>query len=1364
MFKNSPLRNLLILILLITFPSIAEESIPDQLSDWQAWVLKDKENLTCPFINQSDYRNEHNHICVWPSTLDIQVDSQGATFQQSWKVLSKSKVPLLGNNKYWPFEIKVNGKNTPIFSKNGMPFIELEKGNYSLEGKLSWQSIPASITLSKQTALVNMSINGRAINFPKINNNELWFQESTQDQADQETLDIRVVRKVSDGPYIALKTIISVDVSGKIREVPLGHVLPKNFDLIGIQSETPAFLDADGVLHAKLKPGNWEIIVNAYSAPTNLIWQRPAQSQHWPKDEVWVFETNEKLRFGKLSGASVIDSGQVEMPQAWYQYPAYLLTENNSLNYDIQHRGKPLHLENQLSLERTFWLSFDNKQLSFKDKVTGSMVEGWRLGMPAPFILESAEDQDGPVLITSLTEGERGLENRYSMLDVNASGMVSATSTLPITGWKSDFERVSIKLNLPPGNKLFAVFGTDRVSDSWWSRWSIWASFIVLLASLAAYRLSGLVAGILTALMLVVVYQENSAPVIAILNLLVAIAIRKHQPFEKLKSIAKIYWAASAAIVVAAILLFSANQLRTVIHPQLETGNRNMYSQDAENYADTDIIRMRKPTPAPSQSASISTMNLGKAKAEAEAELRMVTESGARMRQADSFIERYQSDALLQAGSGTPNWSWNQYTLSWNSPIAQDQTFELIILSKTTNKILKLLGIVLMLLWLFFLLKDAIQVTIDRFKHKSAIAFIGVFCLMPIYTPPAQANSFPSQAMLEELKSRLLEAPNCAPDCASINSLGVSAKNDTLSLNITVHANSQSALALPTSEFWQGQSFTLNNKPLLTVYRQNNWLYIPVAAGVSTLVITGRLIPVDNFQLRFKDKPKRVVIEPSDSWDIVGAQGNILAGNSLEFLAKIKANQEDSPASTRFKQPAYVKVSRVLTIDKMWTVNTVVERIAPAVGSLNLQIPILTGEHVISDEVTVKNNHVAVSISAGENKFTWSSTLERHENMQLTADSKQNYIEQWQIVISPSWHLSLDGLPMIMEKQNAFDYFNYSFYPYAGESLNLDISRPKAVKGEALAIDSVKVDIDLGTRTSKLELAFNYRSTRGGEHFIDLPADYQLKEVKTDGRTINLQPEAGKLAIPISPGTHHIQITMRSTVENLLSFSPPVINLNAPSSNITTQVNVSNQRWILWAKGPLLGPAILYWGELLAFILIALLLARVKFSPLNTGQWLILGFGLSLNNWGVLVLIALWFSAITASQYRPKDIKSTLYNFSQLCLYVFSAVAILSLIAVVPISLLSKPSMGIEGYESYGNTLTWFADKADNQLPTITILSISVWFYKAIMLVWVIWLSTSILSWIKWAWSSLGVNGYWQASSSKSKKNDSSLSLTEKDR
>ena len=71
--------------------------------------------------------------------------------------------------------------------------------------------------------------------------------------------------------------------------------------------------------------------------------------------------------------------------------------------------------------------------------------------------------------------------------------------------------------------------------------------------------------------------------------------------------------------------------------------------------------------------------------------------------------------------------------------------------------------------------------------------------------------------------------------------------------------------------------------------------------------------------------------------------------------------------------------------------------------------------------------------------------------------------------------------------------------------------------------------------------------------------------------------------------------------------------------------------------------------------------------------------------------------------------------------------------------------MGITGNHSYGNHLQWFADKSDGALPAISVLSIPILFYKALMLAWVIWLSFAGLQWIKWAWIKLGAQGYWRA-------------------
>lgn len=1358
------------LLFLISFSLLAQNTIPEPLKPWVPWVSKGSEALTCPYINNTQYENQQNHVCAWPSDLALKVTDNSAVFIQSWHILTKSIIPLPGSTKNWPSVVKVNSKQVPVISHKGVPSIELTKGNYQIEGSFEWQKIPESLAIPAQYAFVKLTVNDQVSAFPKIENNDLWLQKSESKQTKQDTLDISVARRITDGTYIALETFISLNVSGKMREVKLGKLLPSGFELISIESQLSSFIDGDGVLRAKVKPGSYSIQVQAYAQPTLLSWSRPERTHNWPKDEIWVFQGHEKLRLGKIEGAKMIDSSQATMPKAWYELPSYLMSTNDTLKYDIQHRGKPLHLENQLSLNRTLWFSFDNHSYTFNDDINGTMINDWRLSMTSPYSLESAEDKDGSVLITTTTENERGIEYRYPHVNIQARGVISAEKTLPVTGWDSNFERVSVLLQLPPGNKLFAVFGADYVSDSWWASWTIWSSFIVLLSSLITGRLISKSAGVFTALMLVVIYQVSGAPIAAIVNLLIAIAIKKHQPFDCIKPVVNLYWGASITVAIGAILFFSASQIRTVIYPQLEARQSSVESFNAAPAMLVDSAS--KQAVKRKESALYSTMESSANAIMDRDRMELIKVSGSKANAKNLMMERYQSDSLMQAGSGIPNWQWNSYRIQWNSPVAKDQLFDVIVLSKSLYRIIKLIGVALTLLWLYILLKDAMSFVFTQFtkkvnakglvNNKAIVSIIAVFLFFPSYVPNTQATDFPDQTLLNELKARVTEVPLCAPNCASINTMQVSINTKQLTLILSVHANVDTALAIPRSEFWRPEklnvSQNLNKTSIDSLYKNKGWIYIPVAKGISTITLIGQIAPVDTFQLEFKEKPKHLNLKTNDAWEIVGTQNNRLAGNALEFIATINVISSNTTTntdnntdltSTRYSAHPFVKVTRTLSIDQLFTVQTKVERIAPSSGAINIKVPILTGENITTAGVVAENNQVQVTIPAGSHAFTWRSNITKQAAFSLYAQPELSLIEYWQVIVSPAWHAKLTGLPIILEDQNNSDYYTYSFYPHPDERLNIAVTRPESVKGDVLAIDSVNYKIDQGTRTSKLMLSFEYRSTRGGEHNIELPESYQLKEIRTDNKLINLQVENGKLAVPVLPGKHSVNIVMRANVSDALFMSAPTINLNAPVSNITSIIDLNSQRWILWAKGPLLGPAVLYWGELFAFILLALLVSKVKFSPLSTFHWIVLGFGLSLSNWGVLMLIAFWFASITASNYRPKTISRLVFNSSQFLLYVLSIITIMSLVSVVPVSLLSSPSMGIEGNYSYGNHLQWFSDKTDGLLPQVSVMSIPILFYKGIMLAWVIWLSFAFLNWIKWAWKTLGEQGYWRSKLSK---------------
>lgn len=1318
--------------------TLAQSSVPESLQEWVPWVLKDQKGMQCPAINLNNYTNSNNRICAWPGELNVDVQAESATFSASWVVLEQSWIPLPGSNKNWPQSVNVNGIPAAVISHNNHPSLQLDSGSYTVHGKFEWQTTPEVLLLPQVYPNIQLRVESTTVDFPKRQGRQLWLKELTDGEAEEDSVTLYVNRKVTDGSFIQLETKIELDVSGKLREETLGLVLPDGFKLSGMRGALPAFLDANGVLHVNLAPGNWELTLYAYALPTTLNWSRPQQTEAWPKQETWSFQSNERFRSGKLSGARAVDANLAEIPDNWSSLPSFVLEPDDQLNYSVTHRGKPLHLENKLHLNREMWLSFDGQQLFFSDSIQGEMIEDWRLSMLAPYILQSADDQDGAMLVTTMDEGEHGIENRYPAVNMNARGVVDAATNLPVSGWDNHFENVSIRLILPPGNLLFAVFGADSVSKSWISNWSIWSSFIVLFSAFFAGRVIGLVAGVVTAILLVLIFQENQAPVISVINLLVAIGVIKYQPFEKFKPLAKTYLLISALAAAGSILYFSAMQIKTVIHPQLEAHDYSPIS-----FTETSNMKLKKPLLRGMASESRQRSdNL------ADDQVEMVQITGSRIKQADLFSERYQSDAVIQTGIGIPNWQWHQHSIQWNSPVSPQQDMDILVFGKISYAILKLLGVCFALLWLFLMLKSKGSNITSYWsiplKQNSTSAAALLLLMLPLLPDKAFANAYPDKSMLDELYQTVTKAPECSPNCAVISNITVQAQNKTLQLSGSISALAPTAIALPKSEFWRPERVKLNSKVHLSMVMHKGWVYIPVETGITTFTISGKIQSVDSLQLRFKTPPKQINLNKTSEWEVNGVINNILSGDTLTFNAVRTAEVIEQSQSTRYKVNNFALVSRKIELDQNWRITTSVKRISPSTGSINMRIPLLDGEFVGTAGAVVKDGIIDITIPSNEKSVFWESTLNKTSKLVLTAKGTDHYIEHWEIVSNPSWHFKTSTLPVILGSQDDDDYFSYSFYPYDGENLEIDISRPDAIAGNSIAIDSVTSTLEQGERTATFDITFIYRSSRGGEHTISLPEDFQLKEVKTDNKIVNLQPEGTQLALPISPGTHSIQVILRKDASANMLLNYPTVNLNAPTSNIESKVLLGRSRWTLWANGPVLGPAVIYWGQFLVFILLALLLSKIAFSPLKTWQWLLLGFGLSLNNWATLILLATWFASLTATKFRSESMSKSTFNLSQLSLYILSLITLMAVVVSIPMSLLSHPDMGIEGNNSYANHLIWFADQSQGKLPDISVLSVPTLVYKGIMLLWVMWLSLSLLTWVKWAWSKIGAQGYWR--------------------
>lgn len=91
-----------------------------------------------------------------------------------------------------------------------------------------------------------------------------------------------------------------------------------------------------------------------------------------------------------------------------------------------------------------------------------------------------------------------------------------------------------------------------------------------------------------------------------------------------------------------------------------------------------------------------------------------------------------------------------------------------------------------------------------------------------------------------------------------------------------------------------------------------------------------------------------------------------------------------------------------------------------------------------------------------------------------------------------------------------------------------------------------------------------------------------------------------------------------------------------------------------------------------------------------------------------------------------------------------TAIALLSLVSAIPQGLLGTPDMQIAGYGSTAAQLQWFADRTDGSLPVAGAVSVSLWWYKAAMLAWALWLANALLGWLRWGWQAWSAGGYWR--------------------
>jgi len=1324
----------------IAMPAAAAVDVPASLEPWRAWVLDGQAGRECPLIagaRQSDAR-----VCAWPGTLAVDAAADGASLAQAWQVEAESWIPLPGDARHWPQHVTVDGAPAAVVDRNG-PHVRLGAGRHELRMRIPWSQRPQSLPIPAITGLVSLRLDGKPVLPVERDRSGLTLGRAASATPDADRMDLRVYRLLEDRIPALLLTRIEFNVSGQVREEVVGPVLPDGFAPLQLDGDWPARLDADGRLRVRVEAGGGELtLVARGTAPLAKVVARVPPAP-WPQQEVWSYRDDPAWRVSVATGPLQLDPVRAEVPDedGWAELPAFALADGEAILVEERSRGQDPSARNRLVLQRELWLDFAGDGWFARDRIDGSMLGGWRLDVAPPYALERASAGDEALLVTDGGDGRSGVEWHEPKVDLIAGVRIGSTpARLPVTGWTETFDRVDAVVHLPDGYRLLAAPGSDRADGSWLSGWTLYDVFLAALTALLAWRVFGWIGFAVALGWLLLGFQEAGAPRWTLLLALALLSVVRMLPAGRLAR--GMEWARRGALLVLVLvaLPFVALQLRAALYPQLSpqplVSFADMYRAAAPEagaiVADQPTVEELAPAPAaapPPPSAKA---------AQRARSLDSITVTGSRV---DPYriLKRYDDSTVAQTGGGEPDWTrGSRYRLSWSGPVQPAESVHMVIAPSWLVRALRVV-LVGLLAWLVLrMLRPGMSRQVPR-----AAAALAVLALAGAVSMPgvAQAQAFPSQELLDQLRERLLRSPDCAPSCASIAHVEARADADELDLALEVHALERVAIPVPgDAPGAQVVRVTLDGRDVDAVARDGDSLQVAVSRGVHRIGLH-YAVSEDRVALGFPLRPFRVSIDAA-GWQASGIDDGRMLTGTLVLSRQRDAGTQVGTGPQQFAP--YVQVTRSLALELDWTVTTTATRLGAAREGVTVSLPLLPGEQVTTPGLRSDGATVTVSFAAGESVASWTSRIDPGTRLELSAPALDRHAETWRVAVSPMWHVAFSGVPESRPDAKPSGPQPHVFHPLPNETLAIEASKPTPVAGAMRAIDSVRLIRTQGRKSADTALSFALRASQGGEHSIALPEGAELLDARRDGAPLNLRLQDGHVSLPLLPGAHRFELSWRENDAIGLRTRTSALALGVPSANIDLGIDLPADRWLLATSGPVAGPAVLYWSALVVMVLAAFGLSRWRASPLRFHEWVLLGIGFSTFSWLPLLLVAAWLFAIGWREHHaPRGMAA--FNLAQIGLIALSLIALLCLLAAVRHGLLGTPDMAVAGEGSTSASLRWFADRSLDALPVAGAWTLPLWAHKVVMLAWALWLAAAVVRWFRRGIAAWTHGGHWRA-------------------
>jgi hypothetical protein len=1302
---------LITLFLLVSSRASAEPYLPEDLKPWKNWVLEG-ENL-CPPVTGTGERQ-----CQFLTELKLSFGERGAEFEFRVNLSRPAVLPLPGGgqrpeSRMWPEDLRVNNQQLAILSRNGLPSVSLDPGEQILTGRFRFSEMPKSILVPKEVGLVRVNLRGKELISPRISNQgELWLEESVKSE-ESDSLSLGLIRELRDGSPQILTTHLHLKVSGKARELILPEIVPSGAVLYAVKSGLNfQYLSPNG-LKLQLRPGVHDIILET-AFPAEILELPPATVDS--ELQYLYFVPDSALRDLELQGGSPLDRSQLPFATTLGNRPDAQLRviEDEKISLITRRRGEELLGANAISLNRRVQLDLKGEGASLVDEFSGQMSQGFRLNMLSPSQLSAVYRAGEPQLISLDPRNQlRGVEIRDRSLYLKTEGRIEKFSgSLLAVGWDTAVDNLRLTLALPPGYTLFSVSGVDNPPfNAWLHGWSLYEVFFVFLISGVLYRLCGVRIGLVALISLVLNHQRPDSPGAVLVLLIILMALLRVLPGRWFITTLN-----NLILLVAAIqtLGFIYSELREGIYPQLESG----YFGERDNYgysARPQALRSEEAEGIMAASDSVSAE---------------INQLRAKPAAAPRRKSAYDPNAVIQTGEGVASWQGREYTLSWNGPVNQGERISVNLITPPVNMFLSLLRIGFLLALL--------SVFIPRLSLNKVLT-AGVTLLALVFPHSSQADDFPSEKLLGELKTRLLK-DECSADCAEIESLMLEESGTQLRLSFKIGSKGQGVVTLPGNDLPLAR-VVLEGGSVPPLRRDSSgYLQARVPDGVSRLIVDSAPLQRNSLTLQFPRFYGRVESR-LQGWVVDGLLANGLVSGSLKLSRR--GGSENTSQIQEESLPEHIIVRRSISLGFPWEMTTTVRRLGSQDRTTTTQLPLISGERLNSDRyVREENSQAVVTIPRGSEQIVYFSSLTEQPELALKATTN----EEWEISCSNAFQCSIiSGIKPGSTADSSGP--RLLFQPWPGEEARLSVVRLNGAPGRSANIQRARVEYRLGVRQLDGTLSFTVRSSQGGNQQVSLPEAATIKSVSVGGEE---KPLRGKdLLIPVSVGEQEVRISWQQPHEPSFKAELPKINLGMPGVNLTTVVTPPASSWVLHVAGQGVGPVVFFFPKLLFVTLLSVILGWRRYLHLSPVKWFLLGVGLIPLDAEALIVPMLWFGLLATAE-RTELVSRFLYNTRQVAIVVATFIFMGVLYSAVQGGLLKVPDMRVENPSGLPFGFSWYLDRFGEELTGPTLFSVSIpWVYRPLMFIWSGWLVLQLIQWISWGWGAFSRGGTWRGKEKK---------------